>query len=216
MNAEDRAVFYAAVAREKYVAERTQFRSALNAYGAAHYQANYCISVARRLRKIYAQSERVTELEDEALTALRNMLDKLPALREYDTEASVPWQCIPGGLHEGDETLLYIVPPNGQPVPVPIPPDLTEDGKDWYSFESFESFGARTQETATPQKLRRDQERREFYDQMNERRAQYEREMRAQMEQALRGIRFDEQSHSGYKRFQEIDEQRKRSAKYRK
>lgn len=107
---------------ENFLEERSAFVERVALYAMDKECAYYCISVAKRLRNIYAGSERTQELEEEALRALRNVLYRLPQLRSIPADTVTTWECIPGGLHEGDETALYVVPPGRDPIPVPMQP----------------------------------------------------------------------------------------------
>src|SRR5688572_18644396 len=100
---------------------RAKFRDRMFHEGMDVDTANYCISIAKRLRDAYAHDSptEVEEREAAALVVLQNALDKIVT---YDVDGiAARWTCIPGGLHEGDKTELYIVPPGREPIAVPLP-----------------------------------------------------------------------------------------------
>lgn len=102
--------------------ERAEFFRALESRGMTREHANYCVTIAKRLRHIYALSQQVEALEHEELCKLRKVLQRMPTVRSVDRREEVYWDCICGGLHEGDSTVLYIVPPDEEPIAVPVPP----------------------------------------------------------------------------------------------
>lgn len=102
-------------------ARRDIFCAAMERHGMDRDGANYCISVGARLRRIYAQSAQVEALEAETVTALQNFLGRLRSAYRVQTDETVSWECVLGGLEAGDDTVLYIVPPLTFPVAVPLP-----------------------------------------------------------------------------------------------
>lgn len=97
------------------------FISSVSSYGMSEFQAAMCLLKAKELRSAYTESNDIQNAEDNILNELRYWLGGLSYRVHPDTFVAVHWEAVVGGVEEGDDNILYIVPPGGHPIAVPLP-----------------------------------------------------------------------------------------------
>lgn len=97
------------------------FISSVSSCGMSDFQAAMCLLKAKELRSAYTESNDIQNAEDNILNELRYWLRSLSYTVHPDTFVAVHWEAVVGGVEEGDDNILYVVPPGGHPIAVPLP-----------------------------------------------------------------------------------------------